>query len=230
MKYIVVGLGNFGASLAKKLTAQGHEVIGVDMRMERVDHYKERISHTICMDSTDEFAVAGLPLEDTDIVIVAIGKEQGANIMTTALFKNLQVKRLVSRALNSLHEKVLQAIGVDEIVHPEEETAGRWARKLCLDDVIDSFELSPDFSIVEARLPTAYVGSTIRKIGFRENFNLLVLTTIRKSEVKSIIGKSRTIRRIQDVPNPDQELDDGDIVVLYGSNVNLQKFLKMDQG
>jgi trk system potassium uptake protein TrkA len=115
MKYIIIGLGNFGASLAQKLTEQGNEVIGIDTRMSKVDAYKEKISHTICMDSTDEYTVSGLPLKDTDIVLVAIGEDQGANIITTAIFKNFEVKRLISRAINPLHEKVLQAIGVDEI-------------------------------------------------------------------------------------------------------------------
>lgn len=73
--------------------------------------------------------MSGLPLKDTDIVLVAIGEDQGANIMTTAIIKNIGVKRLISRAINPLHEKVLQAIGVDEIIHPEEETAERWAKK-----------------------------------------------------------------------------------------------------
>lgn len=129
MKYIIIGLGNFGASLAQKLTAQGNEVIGIDTRMEKVDLYKEKVSHTICMDATEEFTVTGLPLDDADVVIVAIGEDQGSNNMTTALLKNMQVKRLISRAINPLHEKVLAAIGVDEIVHPEEETAERWAKK-----------------------------------------------------------------------------------------------------
>ncbi len=85
MKYIVIGLGNFGASLAQKLTEQGNEVIGIDIDMTKVEANKEKISHTIAMDATDEFTVAGLPLKDTDIVLVAIGEDQGANIMTTAL-------------------------------------------------------------------------------------------------------------------------------------------------
>lgn len=161
MKYIVVGLGNFGASLAEKLTAQGNEVIGIDTRMAKVDLYKERISHTICMDATDEFTVSGLPLKDTDVIVVAIGEDQGANVMATALFKNFQVKRLISRAINPLHEKVLHAIGVDEIVHPEEETAERWAKKLCLNNVIDSFELSDQYSIIEANVPKEYIGKVI---------------------------------------------------------------------
>ena len=73
MKYIIVGLGSFGASLGAKRTAQGNEVIGIDTNMNRVDNYKEKISHTIQMDATDEYTVAGLPLKDTDTVIIAIG-------------------------------------------------------------------------------------------------------------------------------------------------------------
>ena len=229
MKYIIVGLGNFGASLAQKLTAQGNEVIGIDTRMEKVDLFKEKISHTICMDATDEFTVSGLPLKDTDVVIVAIGENQGANIMATALFKNMQVKRLMSRAINPLHEKVLEAIGVDEIVHPEEETAERWAKKLCLKNVVDSFELNDHFSIIEANIPSEYIGKTVREIGFRRNFNLLVLTIMKTSEVRSLFGKSRTEVNIQGIATPDQKLEETDILVLYGSNKDLQEFLKQKQ-
>lgn len=226
MKYIIVGLGNFGASLSQKLTAQGNEVIGIDSRMEKVDLYKEKISHTIQMDATDEFTVSGLPLDDTDVVVVAIGEDQGANIMTTAIFKNLQVKRLISRAINPLHEKVLQAIGVDEIVHPEEETAERWSKKLCINNVVDSFELNDHFSIIEANVPQEYIGKTIREVGFRRQFNLLVLTIMKKSEVSSLLGKSRTEVNVEGIATPDQRLEETDILVLYGSNTDLQEFLK----
>jgi trk system potassium uptake protein TrkA len=180
MKYIIVGLGNFGGSLAEKLTSQGNEVIGIDTSMTKVDFFKEKISHTICMDCTDEFTVSGLPLKDTDIVIVAIGEDQGANIMTTAIFKNFEVKRLISRAINPLHEKVLQAIGVDEIVHPEEETAERWAKKLCLTNLVDSFEINDEYSIVEVEVPERHIGKTVREIDFKKTYNILVLTTIKK--------------------------------------------------
>ena len=226
MKYIIVGLGNFGASLSQKLTTQGNEVIGIDTRMEKVDLFKEKISHTICMDATDEFTVSGLPLEETDVVIVAIGEDQGANIMSTALFKNMQVKRLISRAINPLHEKVLEAIGVDEIVHPEEETAERWAKKLSLNNVVDSFELSPDFSIIEANVPKECIGKTIVEVGFRKQFNLLVLTIMKKAQVKSLLGKSRTEVIIHGIATPEQQLEETDLLVLYGSNKDLQKFLK----
>lgn len=224
MKYIIVGLGNFGASLAQKLTERGHEVIAIDTSMNKVDNYKEKISHTICMDATDEFTVSGLPLRETDIVIVAIGEDQGANILVTALFKNLEVKRLISRAINPLHEKVLQAIGVDEIVHPEEETAERWAKKLCLNNVVDSFELSDDYSILEITVPSKYAGKTIRDIQLRKKHNLLALTTIRKTEVKSVVGKTRMLDKVQGVASPDTVLETDDILVIYGSNKDLKNF------
>src|SRR5690606_30113776 len=136
MKYIIIGLGSFGASLAVKLTEQGNEVIGIDSNMNRVDSYKEKISHTIQMDATDEYTVAGLPLKDTDVVIIAIGKYQGAKKMATALYKSHQVKRSIRRTVTPQHEKVLQAIGVHEIVHPEEKTAERWAKNLCFNGVV----------------------------------------------------------------------------------------------
>ena len=224
MKYIIVGLGNFGASLAVKLTAQGNEVIGIDSRMNKVDLYKEKISHTICMDATDEFTVSGLPLKETDIVIIAIGEDQGANVMVTALFKNLQVKRLISRAIDRLHEKVLMAIGVDEIVRPEEETAERWAKKLCLTNVVDSFELSDDFSIIEVEVPKRFVGKTIKEIELRSTFNLLALTTIKKTEVKSVVGKTRNEDRVQGVASPNTVLNANDILVIYGANNDLRNF------
>ena len=226
MKYIVVGLGNFGASLAKKLTEQGNEVIGIDTDMNRVENYKEKISHTICMDATDEFTVSGLPLKDTDMVVIAIGENKGANVMATALFKNLQVKRLISRAIEPLHEKVLYAIGVDEIVHPEEESAERWAKKLCLKGVVDSYELGDDYSIVEVNLPPKYDGKTIKEIGVRENYGLLVLTTISNREEKSLIGKSRNINKVEGVASPNNVLNKNDILVVYGSNDDIKRFLK----
>jgi trk system potassium uptake protein TrkA len=226
MKYIIFGLSNFGASLAQKLTEQGHEVIGIDSNMEIVDAYKEKISYAICMDATDELAVSGLPLKDTDIVFVAIGEDQGANIITNALLKNLQVKRVISRAINPLHEKILQAIGVDEIINPEEEASERWAKKLSLSNVIDSYELNKDFSIIEAKVPSDCIGKSLLELDFRKKFNLLVLTIIKKVEVKSIIGKARIETRIRGVASANEILEAEDILVLFGLNKDLRIFLK----
>ncbi len=174
----------------------------------------------------DEFTVSGLPLKETDIVIVAIGEDQGANVMVTALLKNMNVKRLISRAINPLHEKVLKALGVDEIVHPEEETAERWAKKLCLNGVVDSFELSDDYSIVEVNLPLKYVGKKISEIEIRKNYNLLVLTTIKSSQEKNSFGHTSSVSRVQGVVSPNLILEKDDILVVYGANVDIERLLK----
>ena len=225
MKYIIIGLGNFGAPLGEKLTAMGNEVIGVDNHQSKVENLKETLSHTICMDATDEFTMKGLPWKETDIVIVAIGENQGANIMVTAMLKNLKVNRLISRAINPLHEKVLQAIGVDEIVHPEEETAERWSKKLCLSNVVDSFELNEEYSLIEAKVPKKFIGKTVGSIQWRETYNLQVVTLIKNKEVKSVLGKTRSVSEIQGVISDDWKLEENHILVLYGNNEDLNAFL-----
>ncbi|MEM9990933.1 MAG: NAD-binding protein, partial [Bacteroidota bacterium] len=159
-------------------------------------------------------------------VIIAIGANEGVNIMSTALFKNLGAKKLISRAISPLHENVLQAIGVDEIMHPEQEAAERWAKRLCLNDVVDSFELDQAYSIVEANVPEKYVGQTIEQVQFREKYNVLILTTIQKKRVKGLLGKKRVVSQAQGVVRPDQELAADDILVLYGANDDLSRLLK----
>ena len=128
------------------------------------------------------------------------------------------------RAINSLHEGVLQAIGVDEIVHPEEETAERWSKKLCMSNVVDSFELSADYSILEIEVPEVFVGKTILEIELRAKYNLLALTTIKSLEMKSVFGKSKKAKKMQGVAAPNTLLEKGDNLVVYGSNKDLRNF------
>ncbi|NDV97120.1 TrkA family potassium uptake protein [Dysgonomonas sp. 521] len=225
MKYIIVGLGVFGSSLAEKLVAQGNEVIGVDSKMQRVNELKDKITHVVCLDVKDASAVETLPLRNTDVVIICIGEDQGANIMATAMFKNMNVKRLIGRSLNPLHENVLQAIGVNEIVRPEEETAERWAKKLTLRGMVDSFELNKNYSIVEVIVPDIFIGRSIEEVGFRKEYNILVLTIVKNVEEQSIIGKTRIVADVQDIPKPDTVLEKDDILVIYGSNKNIKQFI-----
>lgn len=225
MKYVIIGLGNFGASLAEKLTAMGNEVIGVDNNMTKVEAMKEKITHAINLDATDYNAVSNLPLKDTDIVIVGIGEDKGANILATALMKQLHVKRLISRAVSPLQEMVLEAMGVDEIIHPEEETAERWSKKLNLEGVVDSFEITGEYSIVETEIPKEYDGRTLEDIGLKRNYNIIVLTTIKITSEKNQIGSFKKISNVQGVASAKTKLYQGDIMVLYGNNRDIKKLL-----
>ncbi len=226
MKYIIIGLGNFGSSLAQKLTEKGNEVIGVDVKMDKVEALKDKITHAICLDSTDINAVSNLPLNDTDIVIVAIGEDKGALIMATALMKQLKVKRLISRAVSPLQEMVLEAIGVDEIIHPEEETAERWAKKLNLQGVIDSFELTGHYSVMEIVVPKKYEGKTLREIDLRKKYKIMILTTMRVVEETNALGATKKRSQVQGVAGSETVLNKGDVMVLYGNNSDIKELIQ----
>ena len=226
MKYIVVGLGNFGLSLAEKLTKLGNEVIGVDNSMSKVEGVKEKISYAICLDATDEYTMSGLPWKDTDIVIIAIGEDTGANIMATAMVKKLHPNRIISRAITPIHETILEAMDVETIIHPEDESAERWAKKLSLKGMVDSFELSINYSIVEIAIPDKLVGKTIDEVGFRNNYNLVCVTIIKKIADKNLFGKVKRINKIQGVVTTDTVLESADILVIYGENEDIKKFIR----
>lgn len=130
MKYIVIGLGNFGSSLAQQLTASGHEVIGIDVNMQKAEELKDTVTHTICLDITEQSAAATLPLKDSDAVIIAIGEDFGTSVKATALMKLMGAPRIIARAFTPLHETVLKAIGVALVINPEHEYAQQFAKRI----------------------------------------------------------------------------------------------------
>jgi len=227
MKYIIIGLGNFGSAIAEKLTNLGHEVIGVDQEMEKVEAVKDKISYAVCLNCTDQQAMESLPLKNTDIVMVCIGEDIGANIMTTALMKKMNVSRLISRAVSPLHETVLEAMEIEEILRPEEESAERWVKKLTSSRLIDSFELTKGHTIIEAVVPEKFVGKTLEQIALIKNYNVLVLTIIKQTKEKNMIGIPRKVTQAIGVVTATTVLEKNDIMVLYGTDSNIKKLLEV---
>ncbi|RAI94941.1 potassium channel family protein [Algoriphagus yeomjeoni] len=226
MKYIIVGIGNFGGYLAKRLTNLGHEVIGVDSNEGRIEMIKDSITHSIVMDATDQAAVKNLPLKETDVVIIAIGEDIGASIMSTAIFKQLKSKRIIARAINDLHETVIQAIGVDEIIHPEEETADRLSKRLEMKGVLDSLEISDEYNIVEVKVPGRYVEMTVAEADIRKEFYLNILTIIKIEQKKNLLGINTPYKNVIGVVTPEYAFEAEDILLLFGKVKNIQDFLK----
>ena len=228
MKFTIIGLGSFGFALAKKLTQMGHEVLGVDKSIEKVEDIKDKITHAICMDCSNQAAVNSLPLKNTDVVIVAIGEDVGANLLTTALIKKTNVPRIVSRASSNIHDTILKSMKVTEIVHPEVETAERWAKKLTTSGMVDSFELTDDYSVVEVVIHGKFAGKTIQEIGFIKNFNVIVLTIMKSVIEKNPTGVFKNVSKlqIQGIAKAETILEEGSIMVLYGHNRDIRKLLK----
>jgi trk system potassium uptake protein len=224
MKVAVFGLGNFGRSLSVKLTQMGHEVIAIDHDMAKVENIKNEVSLAVCLESNDPLAMSSLPLNDVDTAVVAIGEDEGANIMTTALLVNLKVKRVISRAISPLHEMVLNSMGVTEIMHPEEKAAEGLARKLNLRRLVDQFELPGGFIIVEIVVPDRFVGKPLNQIQELTKRQLGLVTVLRKESEKSFMGRRSIKLGALGVMDPDFIPQKGDILVLFGTKDEVGRF------
>ncbi len=180
MNFIVIGLGNFGASLSKRLTALGHDVIGVDKDMEKVEFFKDVIKNTVSMDITDIHALKTLPLKDSDMVIVALGHDFGSSVKTTALLKKLGVDRIYSRESSLIHKTVLNALGVTNTINPEYNTAFVFAEKLIMTGVSSIYNISDDLKIAEISVPDELQGKNLAQVLSREliDFKLLAIKVL----------------------------------------------------
>lgn len=226
MKFIIIGLGNFGASLAIKMTELGHEVIGVDKRFEKIESIKDKITIAIALDSTNPEAVKSLPIDETDVVVVAIGEDEGSSILTTALMKQLSPKRLISRAITVLHHSVLESMGIDEIVHPEEEAAYRLAKRLELHQIIDSFSITEKYSIYEIPVPRRLIGKTVGDSEFRQKHNMNIVTIIRKKMKKNILGVQNWVKDSIGVIDSSMVFKEDDLLVVFCKKEDLDVFIE----
>lgn len=119
MKFLIIGLGNFGKTVAEELTDDGHDVIGVDINEHKVDDIKDKISLAYIMNTTEKSALASLPLDEIDYVVVAIGQSLDCSLRTIVALTELNVKNIYARALDSVHYSILKVMGVANIFIPE---------------------------------------------------------------------------------------------------------------
>lgn len=216
MKYIVIGLGNFGSVLATRLTQMGHEVIGVDDHRSRVDELRDSLSSTILMDASDPDALKTLPLNQVDIVIVAIGENFAASIQVVALLRQMQFPQIVARALNELHRTILQALGVDRIIFPEQEAAEVMAQSFELSGFQSSYQIDRDHYVMRFALPAGLDGKTIADSGIEQD-GLQLLAVIRNNEERNSIGIKHYQKLALDPAPPETQLKTGDVIVVYGT-------------
>lgn len=225
MKFIVFGLGNFGKALATRLTTLGHEVIGVDEDMSKVEALKEDITHTICMNCTDKDAVSSLPLKDSHAVIVAIGENEAASLMATALLKQFNIKRIIGRVVSDLQKTVLEAMKIEEFIMPEEESADRLAVRLVNQNIIDSFKVSDQYSIIEAVVPARYVGMTLAEANLTNTYEIIVLTTLQETKTERK-GQIKITKDATGIAKSTTVLQKGDVLVLFGSVKDINKLIE----
>ena len=216
MKCIIIGLGNFGMALAQRLTAMGYEVIGVDKDIDKVNAYKDSIKNTICLNLNNEQAARNLPLKDADLNIVSLGKDAGASILTVAILKQNGAKRIIVRAISTLHKTVLEAMGITEIIQLEKEYADFFATKVELGTTIDSYVVDDDHLIIEWEIPPRFIGRKLGDAKFEEEFGLKLIA-LKRYDAK--IDKSLVMNN----PSDETVFVEKDVFVLFGHPKNFRK-------
>ncbi|GHI00904.1 potassium channel family protein [Neobacillus kokaensis] len=214
-QYAVIGLGRFGINIANKLFESGQDVLGIDVNEERVDEAQSYVTHAVIADSTDAEAMKTIGIRNFDTVIVAIGNDIQASILSVLLLKEMGVPKVIAKALNKLHGQVLEKVGADWVVYPERDMGIRVAHQLLSPNVLNFIEISKDYSVEEVKIPNSMIDKTLREIDLRAKFNISVIA----------------IRHNHDIhitPSPDKLLDKGDVLVVIGKNRDLERFANLD--
>lgn len=226
MKYIVLGLGNFGSVLAERFTQMGYEVVGVDKNIEKVEDIKSKISLSICLNVIDRNSLGVLPIHGADGVIIALGKEFDESLMAYAIFREFGVKKIIVRAVSDLHATVLSSLGVENIIFPEKDAAQKYAMTLELNNYISSYKLDEDTYIIQMHLPKRFYGIRLSKINFKSEHNVKFICIKRKTDVSNVFGFTHKELTVMDPNKGDLDLLEGDVIVLMGGLTNLTKFGK----
>ncbi len=225
-RFAVIGLGHFGSSLATALTARNAEVLAIDNSIERLDDVKEHVAHTIRLDATEERALRGLGLQEMDGVIVAIGDDFEATLLTVSQLQKLDIRRIIVRSTTPVHERILDHLGITEIIMPSVETAERLSNSLMMEGVVNSLALGSDYTIMEVNAPEWMLGTSLQELRIREKYEVSLVTIQREETRRGPLGIGRrTTRTVIGVPLPTTVVERGDTLVLFGTEKQIQKML-----
>ena len=212
-EFVVIGLGRFGGSIVRELNALGMDVMAIDLSEARVNEYSEIATHAVVADTTDEAVMKSLGIRNFDQVIVAIGENIQTSTLTTLILKELGVKKVIAKAQNDYHAKILNKIGADLVVHPERDMGRRIAHNIASASVLDYLELADEYSIVEAKANERIAGQSIVDLDIRAHYGINIIAVKRDKDV--IIS-----------PDPNMNIELGDILIMIGHDNDLNRFEK----
>jgi trk system potassium uptake protein TrkA len=208
--FLIIGLGRFGQSTARMLSMLGHEVLAVDKRADRVSAIKENVMRAIQADTTDERAVSQLGIRNFDCVVICIGDDIRASVLATVLCREMGAKKIVAKAQDDLHQKLLIKTGADRVVQPEHDGGIRLARSLVAEGVLDSLDLSEEYSINEVEIPRDWIGRSLAQIDVRNRYGVSVIALRREGHVSVNI-------------DPGEPFQKSDSIYLLGDDKSLER-------
>ncbi len=210
-EFAVIGLGRFGGSICEELSMEGMKVLAIDKNEQKINEYKNIASHAVIADSTDEHALRDLGIKNIDHVIVAIGDNIQASILTTVILADMEIKKITVKAQNDYHEKILNKIGAHHVVHPERDMGRRLAHSLISSNILDYLELSEDHSMVEVIAGKKMLGKTLMELDIRAKFGCNVVAIKR--------GKQMNVS-----PSAVYSIQEDDILIVIGADRDISKF------
>lgn len=214
-EFAVIGLGRFGGSIVSYLSAHDYDVLAIDVDEERVSQFMNIASYAVVVDAMDEAALKSLGIRNFDHVIVAIGENLNASILTTIILKELGVAHITVKAQSVYHEKILQKIGATQIVHPERDMGERIAKQLISNNVFDYLDLSDEYSIMELIATDKIAGKSLIELNVRARYDL------------NIIGVKRgTVMNVS--PIPSEKLKKEDLIFVIGRNDKIEMFREQE--
>lgn len=226
MRYLILGLGIYGSNLALDLTDMGHEVIGVDNRQANVEALRDSISSVYRVDVTDETALSLLPINNVDLVIVTIGENFGASIKVVAMLKRMQVKHIYARAIDTLHESILQGFNIDRIITPEQRAAKDLSYEMALGAKALSMKVDDENFVLRTVLPSSFEGLKYSDIEFMKSYRLQLISVARPQTKSNAIGiKHETLKKV-DLSDPDLVAKKGDEIVCLGTRKAFFSFFR----
>ena len=211
-KFAVIGLGNFGLHVAKTLFEEGHEVIAVDSDKARVQAINSHCSEAVVLDATDKEQLNALGLEAMDAVIVSTGTKISTSILICLFLQEIGVKKILAKAVDMDHGKILKKVGATEIVYPEKDMAVRVARGLSTPNILDFIPLAEDYSLMQVDPPKAFIGKSLKDLDLRAKYKVYVIA------VKELIPENFVL-----VPQADFVIKDSDLLMILGKSDDIKK-------
>jgi trk system potassium uptake protein TrkA len=205
---MVIGLGRFGASVARELERLGNEVLAIDVDEQAVNEMAPDVTHALQLDASDETALRSAGAADFPSAIVAISGAAEPSIFATMVLKRLGVQNVIAKAGSLLHGEILSRVGADRVVYPERETGLRLAHSFSVPNVIDYLDVAPSFGIEKIRPPRSFIGKTLRELNLKERLGLTPIGLRRGSSV--FVNPAR-----------EERIEAGDELILIGRDDKL---------
>lgn len=208
--FAVIGMGRFGQSVVKELIRQDVDVLVIDKDPERIAKMSKIATHAVTLDTTDVQALKEVGINSIDHVVVAIGKELQSSILTTLILKDLGVEKVTVKVQDDNHAKVVEKLGADEIIQPEQQSGKRLASKIVSDNVLDYIDLNESHSFIVVNATPKIIGTTLINLDVRNKFKINIVAIRSGGDII--------------IPNADSVIEQDEQLLLIGSNADLSKF------